>query len=121
MCKKRKNCIDLLSMQGSLFPTAANLVGYQGRRWHGLDGFGRTHQFSESGSRTHQFLRTFNSNFNILTLLHAIISYLSSFKKVLNPSLEIPSYAPGYTGTPLNISIHWFHLEYNQYLKTDFF
>ena len=25
----------------------------QGRSWHGFDGFGRTHQFSEMGSPTH--------------------------------------------------------------------
>ena len=35
---------------------------YQGRSWHGFDGFGQTHQFLEKGSRTHHFLSKFFRN-----------------------------------------------------------
>ena len=43
---------------------SVNLISalIQWRREYGFDGFGRTHQFSKMGSRTHQFLRKFNRN-----------------------------------------------------------
>ena len=37
------------------YGSAQHLGVQQRRSWHGLDGFGQTHQFSEKAFRSHQY------------------------------------------------------------------
>ena len=60
--------IDWQLLKGWLH-SGKNAPKYQGPRQHGFNGFGRTHQFLEEGSRTHQFLAKFNMNANKTIIL----------------------------------------------------
>ena len=61
-CKPTQPCCHHFEVQCRYDELVHRRLVLQGRSWYGFDGFGRSHQFSKTGSRTHQFLRKINRN-----------------------------------------------------------
>ena len=74
---------------GDLFSCNCTLVIVQWWLQHGFDGFGRTHQFLEMGSRTHQFLAKFNMNTKKIAFLKSKGGNLYLTKECRTHQLEI--------------------------------
>ena len=66
-----------------------NLYTSQGRRQLGFDGFCKTHQFSEMGSGTHQFLKNWSQTPSFQHYCRVTNRIFSSIKMVPNSSSKI--------------------------------